>query len=283
MTDYRFHSAADIFPLMEGEALQALAEDIKREGLLTAIELLDGKIIDGRNRWNACKIAGVEPQFVNVTDVADPVAYVLSLNLHRRHLNESQRAMVGGRAKEHYAAEAEKRLHLSQGRGQKGPANLPEVKGDSRDQAGAAVNVSGKSVDAASFVLKHGVPELAAAVDRGDVSVSAAAEVAKLPKKQQELIVISGPNSVRNAARTQGPPSLKPLGPPDHYRDTRSSIEEIAARLRGLRDDDGEFAHLFSHAEVTRHDRHNLAGYIVAVHSEFTRLAKEAKNHVRSN
>lgn len=45
------------------------------------------------------------------------------------------------------------------------PENLPEQKGDARDQAAKAAGVSGKTVDFATKVLKQGTPELVKAVD----------------------------------------------------------------------------------------------------------------------
>jgi ParB-like chromosome segregation protein Spo0J len=87
------HPFADILPLLEGEAFNALVANIRAKGLMEPITIHQGMILDGRNRWKACKAAGVEPQFLEF-DGDDPLAFVLSMNLHRRHLSEAQRAMV---------------------------------------------------------------------------------------------------------------------------------------------------------------------------------------------
>jgi hypothetical protein len=90
------HPAANVFPLLEGEELAALTSDVKKNGLQQAIVTLDGLILDGRNRYRACRLAGVTPWFEEYAG-DDPVGYVISANLVRRHLDESQRAMCGAK------------------------------------------------------------------------------------------------------------------------------------------------------------------------------------------
>ena len=128
----QFHEAANIFPL-DDEHLDELAEDIKQHGLQIPIEQMDGKIIDGRRRWLACEKAGVRPDIIPVS-VEDPIAYVMSLNLHRRHLTVSQAAMCAQRARKMYDEAAKERQKLSEGRGKKGQDNCPDLKGQARDQ-----------------------------------------------------------------------------------------------------------------------------------------------------
>jgi major membrane immunogen (membrane-anchored lipoprotein) len=188
-TDYEFHEAANIFPLDE-EHLEELATDIKKNKQQVPIELLDGKIIDGRRRFKACQIAGVKPQFRHVA-AEDPVAYVLSLNLFRRHLSPTQLAMVGARARDYYDERAKERQKSVGGTGKKAvPVNLPEaVKSDARDDVGKAVGVSGKSIDYATKVLKSKNEKLIAAVDADIVSVSTAARASSEPLEHQNAIV----------------------------------------------------------------------------------------------
>ena len=95
-TDLAIHELASLFPPMSDEELSALAEDIREYGLRDRIVLFEQQILDGRHRFSACKIAGVEPEFMDFSG-DDPLAYVLSRNLRRRHLSESQRALVAAR------------------------------------------------------------------------------------------------------------------------------------------------------------------------------------------
>ena len=96
MPEYEFHELANIFPLLEGKLFDELVEDIRESGQEQAIVLFEGKILDGRNLYRACEEAGIEPRFTEFSG-GDPVRYVISLNLRRRHLDESQRAVCAAR------------------------------------------------------------------------------------------------------------------------------------------------------------------------------------------
>jgi hypothetical protein len=91
------HPDAAIFPMMSKEELANLAEDIKTNGQRFPIVI--GKhedrevIVDGRNRFAACEIAGVEPKFEQLNG-HDPKAFILSVNINRRHMTAGQRAMA---------------------------------------------------------------------------------------------------------------------------------------------------------------------------------------------
>jgi len=84
------HPAAEIFPLLEGAEFDALVEDIKTNGLIEPIVTYNGTILDGRNRFRACDAAGKTPRFRPYTG-DDPVAYVISANIRRRHLTPKKK------------------------------------------------------------------------------------------------------------------------------------------------------------------------------------------------
>jgi N6-adenosine-specific RNA methylase IME4 len=105
-----FHPVASIFPLMVEDEFNDLVTDIKQNGLLEPIWLdKDGLIIDGRNRYLACKRALVEPEYRTYDGDGSLVALVVSLNLKRRHLTGGQKAMLSLKIISHLEEEAKER------------------------------------------------------------------------------------------------------------------------------------------------------------------------------
>src|SRR6266702_882644 len=113
----QFHEAANIFPMMGEDEYRSLVADIRAKGLLEPIWTYQGKIIDGRNRYKACLAIGIEPRYREWNGEGSLVAFVVSLNLQRRHLSSSQKAVIALEVEKHLAIEAEKRrlANLKQG------------------------------------------------------------------------------------------------------------------------------------------------------------------------
>jgi len=101
VTEYLPHPAADLFPMLDEARLEQLAEDIAEHGQREPIRLYRGTILDGRNRYAACRIAGVKPKFEQADDAIDPWAYVWSLNGERRDLTAERRYLIWKRVNEY--------------------------------------------------------------------------------------------------------------------------------------------------------------------------------------
>ena len=169
--EMEFDPVANIFPMIEGVEFDDLVEDIKRNGLLESIWTYRGKIIDGRNRYRACLKAGVHPTFKQWDGGGSLVEFVVSMNLHRRHLSASQRALL--------AAEL-----TTLKKGQR--ADTQNCASVTVGQAAKAFNVSSRQVNDGRTVSKFGVRELIEQAKAGYLPVSKAARIAKEPHSLQK-------------------------------------------------------------------------------------------------
>lgn len=173
------HPVADIFPLMSDDEMTGLIEDIRSNGLREPIWLHpDGRIIDGRNRYRACVEGAVKPTFRTWSGEGSLVDFVVSLNLHRRHLSKSQKALVALEIEKQYAAEAKERMLAGVKREPKDPGEiLPQGSEDrgprARDLAAAAVGVSGRTVQDAKKVAAE-APQFIPKIESGEMTLNEA-------------------------------------------------------------------------------------------------------------
>jgi len=182
----KWHIYSELFPMLDDGDLQKLADDIAANGQHEPVIVDEkGLILDGRNRSAACTLAGITPTTrVFKGDDAEKLAYVLSLNLHRRHLDTAQRAMV-----------ADKLAGLSKGQ-TKADSGIPLSQPTQADAA-TMLNVSVDSVKKARKIRKEASPEVVEKVERGELSLNAAdATVKPKAKKPADKKIGSAPRSL---------------------------------------------------------------------------------------
>lgn len=181
--EYEFHPYADVVPMMGQVELSALAADIQGGGLRQPIILLDGQILDGRNRYRACRIVGVQPTFREFNGEGDPIDYIVSMNLCRRQLTASQKAMavakIAALPRGNPALQKSKNPNVSQIR-----TNAQLEK--STAQVAKAVDVSPRTVVQAKQVLREAPKETVEEIERGDKSVATAVKEIKQEKAKEQ-------------------------------------------------------------------------------------------------
>lgn len=172
----KFHPISEIWPLMADDQLSDLAEDIKRAGQRVPITVYEGMILDGRNRWRACELAGVSPR-TEVYTGDSPVAYAWSLNEKRRHMSSGQRAALAVELKPRLEEEAKKRQI------RKPADSVPQKVGEQkkeRESASQAAKITGTNhtyVNAAEKV-KEKAPEIFEQLKAGKISLQDATKAA---------------------------------------------------------------------------------------------------------
>lgn len=170
MSELEYHPLANIFPLMQGSEYEQLKADIQANGLLEPIYIADNKIIDGRNRYRACVDIGIEPQF-ETWQGDNLLNFIISKNLHRRHLSESQRAVV-----------ASKLANMELGDNQyTGSANLHTLQ-----ESADLLNVSRRTVATVKAIEKS-APELISKIESGEITAHEAQKEIKLTQHKAKV------------------------------------------------------------------------------------------------
>jgi N6-adenosine-specific RNA methylase IME4/ParB-like chromosome segregation protein Spo0J len=213
----QFHPLADLIPSMTDEEYRGLVEDIRANGLIEPIFLYEGKILDGRHRYRACLELGIEPRFEEYQD-NNPVSFVVSKNLKRRHLTESQKAVLAVELLPYIEKEARERQIKSGslgGRGiKKGSEKYNEKVSQLQEQTiennekenleqkiaqgfsqGRASEIVARLVDTnreyvkAAKRLSLQAPEVLEVVKEGKVNIMQAKKIANLPEELRETVI----------------------------------------------------------------------------------------------
>lgn len=215
-----YHDVANLFPLMQGEEYENLKADIAANGLREPIWLHEGKIVDGRNRHRACLDTGTPPRYRTWDGNGSLVAFVVSLNLQRRHLTSSQKAVVAlevekALAEEATAKEAERKRNQGDTTLEIFPKSEPIR---AADQAAKILGTNAHYVTDAKR-LAATAPELLDEVRDGNLTIPEAKALARLPEVQRASALTRANNGdARNVK--------------DAIRKTR--LEEQVAAIEGM-------------------------------------------------
>jgi hypothetical protein len=181
--EYEYHPFANAFPMMSEQEYRDLVADIKAQGQHEPIWLYQGKILDGRNRDKACRQLGIKPNYSDFeSDDAAAVAFVISMNLTRRHLTVAQKGIA-----------ADELATLRHGQRKSDASNEA-----SQTEAAKLLHVSRSTVQRARKVRQQGTPELVAAVKAGDVTLSAAVAQIEAPNGTDNQAVPMGTRAALN-------------------------------------------------------------------------------------
>jgi hypothetical protein len=171
MENLEGHRLANYFPAIEGQEFEDLKESIRKNGQLNPIILFEGKILDGKNRFKACQELDIEP-ITQEYSGSDPLDFVIAENINRRHLTESQRALLATEMLPEFEKQARDKMRqggkkgggdrkskdYKENRGSIQKSNLDKKKEKdsfhAADEAGKQFGVSGSSVQKAKRIKK---------------------------------------------------------------------------------------------------------------------------------
>jgi len=177
------HRFASVFPLMNDREYKELKEDIEKNGVIEPITLFEEQILDGRNRYKACKELKIIPKFENYKG-NNALQFVISTNLKRRHLNESQRAMVAIEHRKVFDEEARSRRGLRTDIVAQVPPS--EEMGKAREKLGQAFSVSGRYIDMAE-TIKEKAPKRIEAIKKGEKKISSVYREIKIKEQKKQI------------------------------------------------------------------------------------------------
>ncbi len=211
MQSYQLHPLCTLFPRMSGSDFAALVADIRANGLRDPITMHDGMILDGGNRIRACHEAGIDPNFREF-EGDSIVAYVLSMNLHRRHMTPGQQAAIVSSAQDWSNAQTV------------GNPQFGKITGLQTVADRAATSGTSEKTQRDADKVARADPELAKAVARGEKTLPEAVEK------------ITGKRPGAKPAKQQEPGDNH-YDPDEEALDTaHQTVRELAAENEALKD-----------------------------------------------
>ena len=204
--------------------LQALSESIKQIGLLQPIGVTSKmQLVWGERRLKACQMLGWTEIDTVVDPTLDDIVRAMQAekdeNSCRLPFTPSEQVAIADQIESVERRRAEERQKVAQRAsaeqtnrilGRTAPAeektvgeeSAPTVSnsGKTREKVAAAVGMSHGTLTQARKVVADGTPELVEAMDKGTVSVNAAAQIASLPPEEQREVVAGGKEAIANAA-----------------------------------------------------------------------------------
>ncbi len=198
--EYKIDPLSSSSPDMDAAEFAALKQSIADIGQLVSIVVAGGKIIDGRKRYQACRELGKEPSVIEIPAEADPVEHAWALNLFRTQYTASQRAMYVSAIATRKRGDNLRGLDGAIGRQGVGVGircvnlrTLPPSDQSVADMAG----VSRSAVTWAKRVRQDGIPEVVAAVERGDLALHTAKQIISKPRHEQSAAIQAAKDAPR--------------------------------------------------------------------------------------
>lgn len=240
------HPLSAAFPAMPESELAGLTLDIEQHGQRESGVVLDGMVLDGWHRAQACERLGISFNYIEFDDEfagTDPVAFVMSRNAYRRHLSASQRAAAIVACTTWRAAGKSAPSAALGTESSKDTLSTNTAPGATLTNAEMAkvANVGERTIRQAKAAERVG---LGGAVRDGTISAKQAAAVATMPDAQREAVMKSGvaqmqeviaaaKKQVKGAAAKPSMPS--PLELVTTERDElRDQLNDVATTAREL-------------------------------------------------
>lgn len=187
-------------PEIKGKRFDDLVTNIKKNGLLHPIVRHNGEILDGRARLRACKLAHVEPAFIEFADLklpCSPDEYLWAMNVERRHLTADQRAVLVFEWAKVLKEEAKSRQLAALNQGDKpGVASRAGTTGTTRHALANKAFTTTHKIQQVEVVKKHS-PRLIKKVASGKMKLREAAKIANakrrkvIPIRKVRLLTVS--------------------------------------------------------------------------------------------